>query len=927
MNGYQRIGRGSVLGWVVLLAGCGASSSSSNDDGKAVVASGETCMACHNGSSHDDYGGGGLENPHPFPGAGTIKCTTCHGGDGQGLGPAGSHVPPPPEIGDAAYQIENAEAYFNRLTLTGIDKFPDYTVNGQTYSALDYLQFINPGDLRVVTQRRSCGQCHQSHAECVSRSLLATEAGVFSGALYAIGVDNQIAGHQGLFLETAADLAFRAVTDPGYAFDPNDIGGVGQLLEFPVFSVRNQNGAADIFQNPAYDSPNLPAGQLADGRVVAGSPLANLYHEQVAFTCGNCHLGSAGANDRYGDFRSSGCTACHMRYSLDGRSQSTDPNILKFEPFDPDDIDPPERAHVQRHRILSVARTQASGEVVPGIDDYTCAGCHQGSNRTVMQYWGIRLDQNQDVHRGDQYPANPVDFETTANDPRLFDPVVDNNTFNGRNHRQYLLFEDYDGDGRDDTPADVHYEAGLGCIDCHGSHDLHGGTVGDPGDDTAYSRQEQAVAIRCESCHGDASNYASTVVGTTYDGQQADLALDAEGLALKHVRLESDGHYYLTSRLTGNRHFVPQVRDIVVDSGKVNPLTSQPLFSAKGSYAMGRDDGNPTTGLGPHQTGAAAGGFSHMDNMSCVACHASWTNNCIGCHLSGEYDNGNNFSNITGERIVFKEDNADFVYQSPVFFQLGVNAHDKIAPITANTDVFFQYEDRNNVRSQIFSFSDRQGQGADPGGTGLPSMAHNVMMPHSIRGKVTSSNEGPRYCVACHLTTSSLANFGTEYNNFLTAMATADYGALDYNLLQSHIGQNPGNQLDSPLWVHAVSGLGSGLFLFDQDGCAVNPLDDNAQRVGCNDVAPSASFDPARAVFDLDRLVDPTGVSAGSNNHALLNGGISTLRDGALFPGLSGPLGATLLQRLTDPNTGIILDSWIDADGASQGDASTHMGQ
>lgn len=28
-------------------------------------------------------------------------------------------------------------------------------------------------------------------------------------------------------------------------------------------------------------------------------------------------------------------------------------------------------------------------------------------------------------------------------------------------------------DDADDTPPDVHYEAGMGCIDCHGSADLH----------------------------------------------------------------------------------------------------------------------------------------------------------------------------------------------------------------------------------------------------------------------------------------------------------------------------------------------------------------------------------------------------------------------------------------------------------------------
>ena len=71
-----------------------------------------------------------------------------------------SHVPPPPEIGDRERQRNNRTAWFNKLTLTGMDTYPDYEVDGVTYTALDYLQFVNPGDLRVVTQGRSCGTCH-----------------------------------------------------------------------------------------------------------------------------------------------------------------------------------------------------------------------------------------------------------------------------------------------------------------------------------------------------------------------------------------------------------------------------------------------------------------------------------------------------------------------------------------------------------------------------------------------------------------------------------------------------------------------------------------------------------------------------------------------------------------------------------------------
>jgi hypothetical protein len=898
----------------VYLVGC-----SGGSDGINVAA--ESCMVCHNGATHDDYSGPGIENPHPFTNSEELACSTCHGGNPDGDGQFDSHVPAPPEIGKKEDWAQDAHAYFNRLTLTGIDKFPDYTVDGKTYTALDYLQFINPGDLRVVTDGRSCGKCHQGHAECVEGSLSATTAGVLSGALYAIGVDNDVAASQGLYEDTAADKGFRAVVDVEYP-GPSVTGAVPELLEFPVISVHGEIGPELLYKNDNYQAEDLPNDILPDGRVATGSNLERLYHEQVAFTCGDCHLGSAGANNRYGDFRSSGCTACHMPYGLDGRTKSSDPNIAKNQPIDPDDIDPPERAHVRTHQIRSVARKVEGGATFKGIDDYTCAGCHQGSNRTVMQYWGIRLDQNQDVKKGFQYPANPVSFKTTKNDARLFDPVVKNKTFNGRNPNQYLLFEDYDGDGRDDTPADVHHDAGMGCIDCHGSHDLHGGDVTQPEQARTLSRLGQGVAIRCESCHGSADTYAPTVSGLTYEDTPADLAIDEEGNPLRHVTKDANGHFFLKSRLTGNKHYVVQTLDVVVDNGRTDPNTGDPLYSEKASFAMGRDDGNPATGLGPAQTGSGPNGFMHGDSMTCASCHSSWQNNCIGCHLSGEYNDGNNFSNITGQEIVFRQRDAEFIYQSPVPFQLGVSPNGKVDSLCPSTETFWFYEDRDGDLSEVITFTDRQGKGAKVPAGRRPALSHNVLSQHSIRGKVDAANEGPRYCVACHLTDDSLANWGTEYDTFRAALAPGgDLSDIDFNLLQTHIGLNPGNQLNSPFWVHMVAGMGSGLFFFDEVGFPVNPLDDNDDRFGGNGVdSPADAFDLARVFFDLDRVVEADGNSNGSSNHPIKGGGPTTLRDGADNLNMSGPLGATLIQRLIDPIGGIILDSWLDADGVEQGD-------
>jgi len=159
-------------------------------------------------------------------------------------------------------------------------------------------------------------------------------------------------------------------------------------------------------------------------------------------------------------------------------------------------------------------------------------------------------------------------------------------------------------------------------------------------------------------------------------------------------------------------------------------------------------------------------------------------------------------------------------------------------------------------------------------------------------------------------------------------MNTGNFGALDFTLLQQHFGRNPGNPMNSPFYPHMVAGLGTGLFLFDANGSPVNRLDNFAGRKGALGIAPATIFDPARVTLNLDRIVEPSGLANGSNNHTWLTSGAAQgplLRDGALDTELAGPLGASLIRRLTDPATGIVLDSWIDANGAPQGDAALYL--
>lgn len=906
----------------------------------------ESCMSCHNGAvGANNYSGPGLSNPHPFPGADNITCTGCHGGNPRGSGRFGSHVPPPPSIGNKQNLAVDQQAYFNRNTMAGLDKLQPETYTSpdrpnESFTNLEYIQFLNPGDLRVVTSGAGCGAqgCHfDEHAQWVPRSNIATTNGIFSASRFVAGVENRIQEYRGRNQsgDSLSDSAPRSVRNPAFNQANAEIGEVGRLVEQPELAAFN----GPMRDNGVYDATALAnhvinnnQDQARPNRIREGSPLEHLYDEQVSITCGDCHLYSAGANNRYADFRSSGCTACHMEYSYDGRSRSGDPNVNRNEPANPDAIAAPERAHVEAHQIRNVARFLGNGAFVRGISDRACVGCHQGSNRTVLQFWGVRLDQNQDLTNNFQYPANPANFTDAANDERLYDPGVNNATFNGRVAQQHILFEDYDDDGRDDTPPDIHYETGMGCIDCHGSYDLHGGTKGQVLSGKVRSRMDQAVAIQCESCHGTVGAYAEYTECTNYNGQRADCVVDSKGNPLRHVTRDPNNNYFLVSRLNGQRHYIPQTRDTVVNTNKQNPLTQRLIYNPKASYAMGRADGNPQTGTGPLQENPnlVQNGFSHTDTMDCVSCHASWTNNCIGCHLANQYDvNPQNyfFSNITGERILLFQAAADFVYQTPVPFYMGVNSRGKITQIGTHEKVFYRYIDLNGNESAVLAFSDRLGEGNNPitgGRNAFPALSQNQMSPHSIRGKVTADKEGPRYCVGCHLNTQAINDFGADYDAFLAAYANNDFANLDFELLQQVIGQNTGNQLNHPIFVHMAAGLGSGLFLFDETGCPVNPLDANANRQYCPDGAPADNFDANNVVYDLDRLVEFNGIpnAGGAHPRTKLQG---AQRIGASNGEMGGPLGAQTLQKLADPNVGRVLDSWIDANGNAQGGAANFI--
>ncbi len=252
--------------------------------------------------------------------------------------------------------------------------------------------YANPSDLRVVD--KTCGECHAEIVENVVKSIHSTSAGIISGTRYAAGLQEK----------SDAVYATYAVTDD---------------------SPEGSKAVKGFAQIPTYD-PTKP--ESAENHPV---------HDYLRNQCLRCHLWSDG-HQRDGDYRASGCAACHVEYSDAGTYEGGDRTIPK------DQKDRP-----RFHRITrNVTTTQ-------------CLHCHNRGGRTGMSYVGMM--------ESDGYGT----------------PWRADGGKQGKLH----------GKNYNHLQANVHYEADMTCIDCHTMQDLHG-------DGNIYLKRGHGLEVECENCHG-----------------------------------------------------------------------------------------------------------------------------------------------------------------------------------------------------------------------------------------------------------------------------------------------------------------------------------------------------------------------------------------------------------------------------------------
>ena len=515
----------------------------------APQANAEGCLTCHNNIEpmHKYAGAKTLENLDDGKDAVGLSCTACHGGNPAATTQKDAHVQPrfPKEWG-----CKNGECS---------SRNPERSNTLIAKESRDFVRFINPGDFRVSVQ--TCGQCHNATGTSrnAATSMMAHGSMLWGAALYNNGGFPIKDAHFGESYtqdgQPQALFSSPAPTREQQAFK----GFLSSLYPLPRWEVSQPGNILRVFErggkrrleigNPDKDEDNgkpdkglSPRGLGTNNRtdpVYLGLQKTRLLDPTSNFL---------GTNDHSGDYRSAGCTSCHVIYANDtskfasghyaaagnqGFSQSTDTKIPKNEP-----------GHPIKHQLT---------QNIPTSQCMTCH-MHPGTNMVAtylgQTWWDnetdgkmlypsdkqIDLSQSEQLRKLDINPeaaslrglwsdsiflekTGTADFNSKLKNVQFADSHghgwIFKNVYKKNRHGDLL-------DSRGipipaDAPdkfqkavhlQDIHLEKGMHCTDCHFQQDNHGTGI-------LYNEPRAAVEISCVDCHGGITAKANGITSGT----------------------------------------------------------------------------------------------------------------------------------------------------------------------------------------------------------------------------------------------------------------------------------------------------------------------------------------------------------------------------------------------------------------------------
>ena len=758
-----------------------------------------------------------------------LGCADCHGGDASVTAPEGL------ARGDARYAALRDRAHVLPRYPRAWN-YPHSAKPKESYTLLnreapEFIRFVNPSDYRVA--RQSCGACHLAQIQASERSIMSTGAMLFGGASYNNGIlpyKNYILGEA----YTSDGKPARVVSPAPPGGKPGTVtpeeakrGALPALYPMPtwqvippadVFRVFERGGRTIGTQFPEIGNPNstgeiqkLEEPGRPDIRQSNRGPATGI---RVAIPVLNIHktrlndpfLWFFGTNDQPGDYRSSGCAACHVvyandrqpqhsltyaQYGRDGQSISADPTIDKTE-----------TGHPLRH------------EFTRSIPSSQCMNCHMHQpNVFVNSYYGYTMwDYESDAPymwpEKQKYPSIAEERTVLDRNPEGAAPRGNwadldflRNVFDLNSKLKDTQFADYHGHGwnfraafkRDkdgnllnaqgnivanDDPEkfrragegeftqpgvnpgkavhlmDIHAEKGLQCADCHYAQDSHGSGL-------IFGEVANAVEIGCRDCHGTVGAYPTLhTSGPAAGPHGTDLSLLRNPDGQRRFEwVERDGRQVLIQRSIVDPKLEWRV-SLVKDS--VDPAS--PDFNPKAARAktMSRlDAGGKPFAWGP---GVDQQNYAHKDSeMECFACHTSWMTSCGGCHLpieanwktaSHKYDGATTRNYATYNPQVARDD----------VFQLGRHMTTKgnmIAPVRSSSALVLSSTNINRDRIYI--------QQPPISAVGYSSQAFAPHFAHTVRTTETKT------CSDCHVSAENDNNavmaqlmlLGTNFMNFV----------------------------------------------------------------------------------------------------------------------------------------------------------------
>ena len=758
---------------------------------KQINIKSQGCISCHTTS----------DEPSMHRNSGVpLGCTDCHGGNSSIMKPA-SGAP-----SKKAYRTAMDQAHVQpRYPQTW--NYPSSANPVASYTLLnkespEYVRFVNPSDYRIVEE--ACGSCHAGAIRAAKNSLMATGAMLWGGAAYNNGIlpfKNYILGEgytrdgtgallknptpvteemkAAGILESLAPLPAWETIPPGDIFRVFERGGRNIVNLFPEIGLPNSLGQIQRLEEPG--RPDLKQSNRGPGTGLRISvPVINITKTRLndPFTW------FLGTNEQPGDYRSSGCAACHVVYANDrdprhsgpyakyghtGMSQTSDPTIPKGE-----------EGHPLKHEFTSAIPTSQ------------CMICHMHQPNIFVNsflgytMWDYESDAPHMWPKEQRYPSNAEMHEILERNPEgaavrglwsdpeflkevsKLNPKLENTQFadyhgHGWNFRAIFKKDEagnlLDKDGNIVSHEDpdkfekavhmssIHLDAGMHCVDCHFEQDTHG-------NGHLYGEVASAIEITCQDCHGTADKYPTLLTSgpaAPEGGNDVGVTRNSDGSKRFEWR---EGVLYQRSALwPGLEWEVSLVKD------SVNPGHKD--YNAKSARAklMKADPNNMDWGLN-----VPADKRAHKpDEMECFTCHLSWTTSCGGCHLPIEanwkterhhYEGGETRNYATYNPQVARDQ----------MFQLGIHSTAKgntIAPIRSTSALVLSSTNINREKLYI--------QQPPIASSGYSSQAFAPHFAHTVRKEETKN------CSDCHLSAANDNNArmaqlllqGTNFVNFV----------------------------------------------------------------------------------------------------------------------------------------------------------------